>query len=75
MWLDRISFSEFKISFKVQQSKMFSAIKKAFGRDDESGKNGTIGNRSEPPGIQQMDTSLQRRFARGIQYNSKKINL
>ena len=61
--------------------KMFSAIKKAFGRDEEAGKGGA-GQKSDArdsssglsgcsPGIQQMDTSLQRKFARGIQYNSK----
>ena len=64
---------------------MFSAIKKAFGKEEESGAAGENGKKPESPrgnapgsgvgngspGIHQMDASLQRRFARGIQYNSK----
>ena len=63
---------------------MFSAIKKAFGKEEDSnsGSGGGDGGKkpdsprntgagSGSPGIHQMDASLQRRFAKGIQYNSK----
>ena len=60
---------------------MFSAIKKAFAKEEdhavgnEAGKKGesprVAGMGSGSPGIHQMDASLQRRFAKGIQYNSE----
>ena len=45
---------------------MFSAFRKLTGRAAEGSANTT-----SPPGMQTMAASLQRRFARGVQYNSK----
>ena len=45
---------------------MFSALRKLTGRGVEGSATTT-----SPPGMQAMAASLQRRFARGIQYNSK----
>ena len=44
---------------------MFSALRKLTGRAD-----GPL-TPTSPPGMQAMAASLQRRFARGVQYNSK----
>lgn len=44
---------------------MFSAFKRLAGKGD--GQQGVSGM---PPGHQTMSTQLQRKFARGIQYNS-----
>ncbi|KAK8404791.1 hypothetical protein O3P69_001417 [Scylla paramamosain] len=45
---------------------MFSAFRKLTGRATEGSANTT-----SPPGMQTMAASLQRRFARGVQYNMK----
>lgn len=45
---------------------MFSALRKLTGR----GVEGSV-NTTSPPGMQAMAASLQRRFARGVQYNSE----
>ncbi|KAK3885232.1 hypothetical protein Pcinc_010533 [Petrolisthes cinctipes] len=45
---------------------MFSALRKLTGR----GADGP-GGQTNPPGMQAMAASLQRRFARGVQYNMK----
>ncbi|MPC26776.1 Rab-like protein 6 [Portunus trituberculatus] len=45
---------------------MFSAFRKLTGRAAEGSANPT-----SPPGMQTMAASLQRRFARGVQYNMK----
>jgi len=42
---------------------MFSAIKRLAGKSD--------GNASPRPAHQSMPTNLQRKFAKGVQYNSK----
>lgn len=47
---------------------MFSAIKR-FASKGDSPQN--VGGSLRPPGHQAMSSSLQRRFARGVQYNSK----
>jgi len=46
---------------------MFSAIKRLAGKSDG------IGNASPRPTHQSMPTNLQRKFAKGVQYNSKCI--
>ncbi|XP_071516967.1 rab-like protein 6 [Panulirus ornatus] len=46
---------------------MFSALRKLTGRAD-----GSL-NPTSPPGMQAMAASLQRRFARGVQYNMKLV--
>lgn len=48
-----------------QGFKMFSALRKLTGRSDGSP------NSTSAPGMHAMAASLQRRFARGVQYNSK----
>nr|XP_045613194.1 rab-like protein 6 isoform X1 [Procambarus clarkii]XP_045613195.1 rab-like protein 6 isoform X1 [Procambarus clarkii] len=47
---------------------MFSALRKLTGRGPDS-----PGNPTSPPGMQAMAASLQRRFARGVQYNMKLV--
>ncbi|CDQ62482.1 unnamed protein product [Oncorhynchus mykiss] len=47
---------------------MFSALKKLVGTEP-----GQLGNKSIPAGLQSMNQSLQRRFAKGVQYNMKII--
>ncbi|KAL0965016.1 hypothetical protein UPYG_G00275680 [Umbra pygmaea] len=47
---------------------MFSALKKLVGTEP-----GQLGNRNIPAGLQSMNQSLQRRFAKGVQYNMKII--
>lgn len=49
-----------------QGVKMFSALRKLTGRGE-----GGPGSTTSPPGMQAMAASLQRRFARGVQYNMK----
>lgn len=44
---------------------MFSAIKRLTGKSDG------VGNVSPRPAHQSMPTNLQRKFAKGVQYNSK----
>lgn len=44
---------------------MFSAIKRLAGKSDG------VGNASSRPAHQSMPTNLQRKFAKGVQYNSK----
>lgn len=42
---------------------MFTALKKLVGSNEAKG--------IPPPGVQAMGQSLQRKFAKGVQYNSK----
>lgn len=44
---------------------MFSAFKRLAGKSDG------VGNISPRPAHQSMPTTLQRKFAKGVQYNSK----
>lgn len=44
---------------------MISAIKRLAGKSDG------VGNASPRPAHQSMPTNLQRKFAKGVQYNSK----
>lgn len=46
---------------------MFSAFKRLAGKSDG------VGNISPRPAHQSMPTTLQRKFAKGVQYNSKYI--
>ncbi|XP_044263136.1 rab-like protein 6 [Tribolium madens] len=48
---------------------MFSAIKRFASKGDGSPNNSTVVSR--PPSHQAMSSSLQRKFARGVQYNMK----
>jgi len=48
---------------------MFSAIKRLAGKSDG------IGNVSPRPAHQSMPTNLQRKFAKGVQYNSKFMHM
>lgn len=50
---------------------MFSALRKLTGR----GADGPLTPTSPPGGVQAMAASLQRRFARGVQYNSMFYNI
>lgn len=43
---------------------MFSAIRKKLGGDKEENKSTVM-----PSGVQRVDAELQRKFARGVQYN------
>lgn len=45
---------------------MFSALKKLVGSEG-----GQLRDKNIPAGLQSMNQSLQRRFAKGVQYNSK----
>ncbi|MQL20576.1 hypothetical protein EI008_26765, partial [Escherichia coli] len=45
---------------------MFSAIRKKLGGDKEENKSTVM-----PSGVQRVDAELQRKFARGVQYNLK----
>ena len=45
---------------------MFSALKKLVGSEP-----GQLRDKNIPAGLQSMNQSLQRRFAKGVQYNSK----
>ncbi|CAK6959638.1 rab-like protein 6 [Scomber scombrus] len=45
---------------------MFSALKKLVGQEP-----GQLGPKNIPSGLQSMNQSLQRRFAKGVQYNMK----
>lgn len=49
---------------------MFSAIKRFTGSKTD-GNVANVPNNSKPSGLQTMSTSLQKKFARGVQYNSK----
>lgn len=49
--------------------KMFSAFKRLAGKGDGQGPG--VSTSSAPPGHQPMSMQLQRKFAKGIQYNSK----
>ncbi|XP_017775665.1 PREDICTED: rab-like protein 6 [Nicrophorus vespilloides] len=51
---------------------MFSAIKRFTSKGDGASSSGT-GVASKPPGHQTMSSSLQRKFAKGVQYNMKII--
>lgn len=44
---------------------MFTALKKLVGSNEAKG--------IPPPGVQAMGQSLQRKFAKGVQYNSKSL--
>ena len=46
--------------------KMFSALKKLVGSEQAPGR-----DRNIPAGLQSMNQALQRRFAKGVQYNSE----
>lgn len=46
--------------------KMFSALKKLVGSEQAPGREKNI-----PAGLQSMNQALQRRFAKGVQYNSE----
>lgn len=46
---------------------MFSALKKLVGSEPV----GQVKDKNIPAGLQSMNQSLQRRFAKGVQYNSK----
>lgn len=48
---------------------MFSALKKLVGSEP-----GQLRDKPIPAGLQSMNQSLQRRFAKGVQYNSKYYN-
>lgn len=48
---------------------MFSAFKRLAGKSDG------VGNISPRPAHQSMPTTLQRKFAKGVQYNSKYVKL
>lgn len=45
---------------------MFSALKKLVGSEQTPGRDKNI-----PAGLQSMNQALQRRFAKGVQYNSE----
>lgn len=45
---------------------MFSALKKLVGSEQAPGRDKNI-----PAGLQSMNQALQRRFAKGVQYNSE----
>lgn len=45
---------------------MFSALKKLVGSEQAPGRDKNI-----PAGLQSMNQTLQRRFAKGVQYNSE----
>lgn len=45
---------------------MFSALKKLVGSEPAPGREKNI-----PAGLQSMNQALQRRFAKGVQYNSE----
>lgn len=45
---------------------MFSALKKLVGSEQAPGR-----DRNIPAGLQSMNQALQRRFAKGVQYNSE----
>lgn len=47
-------------------TKMFSALKKLVGSEQPPGRDKNI-----PAGLQSMNQALQRRFAKGVQYNSE----
>lgn len=49
---------------------MFSALKRLASKNENS--QNTTGGSLRPPSHQTMSSSLQRKFARGVQYNSKK---
>lgn len=49
---------------------MFSALKKLVGSEP-----GQLRDKNIPAGLQSMNQSLQRRFAKGVQYNSKFSNI
>ncbi|CAG01314.1 unnamed protein product [Tetraodon nigroviridis] len=49
---------------------MLSALKKLVGSES-----GPLRERHIPAGLQSMNQSLQRRFAKGVQYNSEDIAL
>ncbi|XP_071438626.1 rab-like protein 6 isoform X2 [Hetaerina americana] len=51
---------------------MFSALKRLTGKADGGGT-GVTGTPGPRPGLQAMSHSLQRKFARGVQYNMKII--
>lgn len=45
---------------------MFSALKKLVGSDQAA-----VRDKNIPAGLQSMNQALQRRFAKGVQYNSE----
>lgn len=49
---------------------MFSAIKRFTSSKNEGSLVNVSTNSNKPPGLQTMSTSLQKKFARGVQYNS-----
>lgn len=52
----------------LRKSKMLTALKKLVGNNEASG-----GKPQPPSGMQTMEQSLQKRFARGVQYNMKLV--
>lgn len=48
---------------------MLSAFKRLTGKGD--GSPTSPGAQTRPPGHQSMSSSLQRKFSKGVQYNSK----
>lgn len=53
---------------------MFSAIKRFASKGDNAGQNNVSNGPLRPPSHQAMSSSLQRKFARGVQYNSKRTD-
>lgn len=51
---------------RTSSRKMFSALKKLVGSEQAPGRDKNI-----PAGLQSMNQALQRRFAKGVQYNSE----
>lgn len=51
---------------RTSSGNMFSALKKLVGSEQAPGRDKNI-----PAGLQSMNQALQRRFAKGVQYNSE----
>lgn len=50
---------------------MLTALKKLVGNNEGAGGGTAAGKQQPPPGMQAMEQSLQKKFARGVQYNMK----